>query len=156
QGTADDLVSATFARGAHVSLPGVPYQNDLVVHMTGRAGGAEVAYGRTCAFDLVDGERPPQPHLYLARTVKWAAAAAAPTMARVGGAGWAAADGSGLYVAGADLAGAPVGAIDRFDPRTGTYDSFAGLAPRVGPAVAPLGDGRIVVVGGADPATGKP
>ncbi|HTJ42550.1 MAG TPA: kelch repeat-containing protein [Kofleriaceae bacterium] len=156
-GANDDLVAATFARGAQVSLPGVPYEPNLVVHMTGRASGAEVAYGRTCAFDLVEGQPLPEPHLYLSRTVKWAAVDAAPVASRVGGSGWPAADGSGLYVAGLDgPAGAPVTQIDRFDPRTATYESFGGVVARVEPAVAPLGDGRIVIVGGRDPSSGAP
>jgi Galactose oxidase, central domain len=154
QGAADDLVAATFAKGVHVSLPGVPYGNSLVVHMTGRNAGAEVAYGRTCAFDLIEGSTPPQPHLYLSRTVTWAPAAAAPTPARVAGAGWTASDGSAVFVAGADAAGAPITAVDRFDARTGAYVGFDGVTPRVAPAVAQLGDGRIVVVGGAAPGTG--
>jgi hypothetical protein len=42
-GDAADLVSQTFGAGQHVSLPGVPFGDDLVIHMTG-----SVAYGRSC------------------------------------------------------------------------------------------------------------
>jgi hypothetical protein len=49
-GDADDLVSQTFAAGQHVTLPGVPFGDDLVIHMTGSVGTSEVAYRhrRTC------------------------------------------------------------------------------------------------------------
>ena len=154
QGSADDLVAATFARGVHVSLPGVPYQSNLVVHMTGRASGAEVAYGRTCSFDLVQGQPLPSPHLYLSRTVTWSPIDGAPTATRIGGAAFPASDGSALFAAGVDASGAPVTSIDRYDPRTDTFQAIDGAVARLGPAVAPLGDGRLVVVGGADPSSG--
>jgi hypothetical protein len=154
QGSADDLVAATFAAGVHVSLPGVPYETNLVVHMTGRATGAEVAYGRTCSFDLSPDQPLPEPHLYLSRTVTWSAIPSAPTADRIGGSGWPAADRSVLFVGGVDASGAPVTQIDRYDPRTNTYATIDGAVGRDGPAVATLGDGRVVLVGGADPKTG--
>jgi hypothetical protein len=75
---------------------------------------------------------------------------------RVGGTGWTAADGSVIYLGGTDAAGAPVTQVDHFDPRAATYDSFDGLTPRLGAAMALLGDGRVVVIGGADPTSGAP
>jgi hypothetical protein len=86
----------------------------------------------------------------------WAGVTSASTAVRIGGAGFAATDGSGLFLAGLGADGSPVTRVDRYDPRTDTYESFTGTAARVGPAVAPLGDGRLVVIGGADPMTGAP
>jgi large repetitive protein len=157
EGQPDDLVSASFARGTPVSLAGVPYQPDLVVHMTGQVAGAEVAYGRTCAFDLEEGQPPPAPHLYFARNVRWAASAGVGSPTRTGGFAWTASDGSGAFLGGADAAGAGLTTVDRFDPRTGAYQTLADpLLARTGPAEAPLGDGRLVVLGGTDPIGGAP
>ena len=51
-GAATPLVSATFTAGQTLALDGVPIEDDLVVHMVGRAVGAEIAYGRTCRFAI--------------------------------------------------------------------------------------------------------
>src|SRR5206468_3943763 len=152
-----------------VSLPGLSYEPNLVVHMTGRASGAEVAYGRTCAFDLVEGQPLPQPHLYLSRTVKWAAVASAPIAPRLGGAGFTAADGSALSVAvtqsdgkvavigGRDVNGALVATVLEIRSDAGAIalrEVRADLATRREDATATrLGDAvgaPILVVGGVD------
>ncbi|MCE9577922.1 MAG: hypothetical protein K8W52_32625 [Deltaproteobacteria bacterium] len=156
-GDPGDLASATFPRGRAVELTNVPFGTDLVVHLAGQVGGSEVAYGRTCAFDLVAGAPTPTPHLYFARTVKWATAAAPAIATRTGGFAWAAADGSGVFVGGADPAtGAPAVAIDRFDPSSGGFVDVADLAARTGAAFTPFPGGRALAVGGTDPATGDP
>ena len=49
-GSADDLVSASFAGGQPLELTGVPFADDLVIHLSGQIGGSEIAYGRTCTF----------------------------------------------------------------------------------------------------------
>ena len=155
-GDPDDLVSATFARGRAVELTNVPFGADLVVHLAGEVAGSEVAYGRTCAFDLVAGVAPPAPHLYFARTVKWATSAT-PAVARRGGFAWTTADGSGLFVGGAEgTTAAPAIAMDRFDPRVGAFAAVDDLAARWGAAFTRFPGGRALAVGGIDTATGEP
>jgi len=68
-----DIASKTFARGQPLVLDGVPFGDDLVIHMTGRAGTStsEVAYGRTCQFQVRADGRIPSPHLFFARAVKF-------------------------------------------------------------------------------------
>lgn len=150
-----DLVAARFERGETVELPGIPYADDLVVHLEGLTGAAQTAYGRTCSFDLRPGVPPPSPHLYFARPVKWADAPRAPARVRIGGWALVAADGSGLFGGGETAADPmPVAEIDRFDPRTGEASEPVPLEPRTGAAAARLGDGRIVIIGGVDPGTG--
>jgi hypothetical protein len=156
-GDPDALVSAAFARGQEVVLPDVPFDEDLVVHLTGRIGATEVAYGRTCVFEVAAGREPPAPHLYFARTVKWGDSLAPPTATRTGGTALAAADGSALYLGGTDPADdSLVDMVDRFDPATGAFAAIAPLAPRRAGTFASLGDGRVLAIGGIDDTTSEP
>lgn len=148
-GTDTPIVLATFQRDEALVLDGVPFDDDLVVRLIGRRAGADLAYGRTCTFDLTERGEPPSPHLWFTRTVHWADAVAAPVPARTGGQTWTAADGS-LVVALGEAAGSVATAIDRFDPRTGTWIGVTQVAPRRGGVVAPLGDGSAFLVGGRD------
>lgn len=150
-GAPTDLLSETFVRGQAVELDAVPEGEDLVVHLTGRLGGADVAYGRTCAFTIADGEPAPTPHLWFARTVKWGDVGTTQVAVRHGGVAVAYHDGSALFVGGRDAADAPVTALERFDPLTGQLGKAADVAARLGAAVATLGDGRVVILGGEDP-----
>jgi hypothetical protein len=154
-----DVASASFVHGQTVELSGVPFADDLVVHMTGRVGTSEVAYGRTCSFAFSPDVPAPQPHLFFAREVKFAQLAEAPE-GRVGGTAITYHDGSGLLVGGVDPAN-PMSAIadvERFDPRTGELRLLATSdMPRLGSVAATLGtasDAQIALIGGFDPATG--
>jgi hypothetical protein len=53
------LLSVSFAPGAEANLDDVPFADDLVIHLTGRIGATDVAYGRTCAFALAPDAPPP-------------------------------------------------------------------------------------------------
>jgi hypothetical protein len=151
-GDVDDLVRKSFVRGEPLELPGVPLADDLVIHLSGRAGGAEIAYGRTCALDLRSNPTLAPPHLYFSRIVKWAAAPApVTTPQRTGGLAFAARDGSAIFLDGSAGAGGPlVSGVDHFDPRQGAWDAFSGadFTPRAGAVVAALGDGSALVIGG--------
>lgn len=152
-GAPDNLVDRTFVSGQTLELDEVPYGENLVVHMIGRVAGAEVAVGRTCPFAIRPDEPPPSPHLYFARTVRWADSAMPTSGARLGGSALTHVDGSGLYIGGLDPAGAPIVTIDQFDALAGRFTALADVTPRRGGATAALGDGRVVIVGGIDPAT---
>lgn len=157
-GSTVDIVSATFPRGSAIELAGVPFADDLVMHMTGRFGTSEVAYGRTCRFALRADGRVPIPHLFLSRTVKFGAISTKP-LARVGGTAITFSDGSGLLVGGhaPDDPNDPVEQVERFDPNTAEYELLHDIASRVGAVTALLGDqadSRIVVIGGTDAVTG--
>lgn len=144
-GSERDLASVSFTPGQRVELTGVPFDDALVVHMTGFVGGADVAYGRTCAFAAAPDQPAPAPHLLFARNVKFASLAALPP-ARTGGAALALADGRALIVGG-DRAVA-----ERYDARTGALSEVAGLLPRTGGAAATLGQGaaeRVAIAGDA-------
>jgi hypothetical protein len=154
-GDPDVLVAEMFFPGDRLELPGVPYGENLVVHMRGWFSGDEVAYGRTCRFAVRPDETPPTPHLYFAETGKWAESATPPMAVRIGGAALTHRDGSGVYLGGlADQS--PVAAVDRFDALAGSFDTVASLATRSGAAAARLGDGRIVIAGGIDQSTLAP
>jgi hypothetical protein len=152
EGSSTDLLSASFARGDSIELRGVPEGDDLVLHMTGRLNGGDVAYGRTCAFDLGD-DTPPAPHLWFARTVKWGDIDASPAAVRIGGRAITYRDGSVLFAGGDDETSQPVADLERFDPDRGVLERVAGLTSRRNATYATLGDGRLVVVGGTDPLT---
>lgn len=154
-----DLVSATFSRGEAIEIPNVPYADDLVFHMTGRVGTNEVAYGRTCAFAMRADGRLPEPHIYFSRLVKFGALALRP-LARQGGVALTYNDGSGLLVGGTNPNDPEdsIEQVERYDPSTGEYETLHDIVPRIGSAIATLGevtDAHVVVIGGLDPATGQ-
>jgi hypothetical protein len=161
-GASVDLASQTFTHGQTVQLTSVPFADDLVVHLTGRVGQSEVAYGRTCSFALASGEADPQPHLLFAREVKFATLALpTPPEGRIDGAAIAYHDGSGLVVGGVDPTNPtlPVADLERFDPRSGQLRVLATTPnPRLGAVAAAVGtgsDAQVVMIGGLDPATGQ-
>lgn len=150
EGESEPLVSSVFRRGETLELPGVPYGENLVVHMTGRVNSAEIAYGRTCRFAVRAGEDAPAPHLYFARTVRWARSEVPPSAIRIGGAALTSRNGSALYFGGRDEAAVNLLGADRFDPTTGEFAELTQLAPRRNGSAANLGDGRVILVGGVD------
>lgn len=148
EGDPEDIVAQTFTRGEVIELVGVPFADDLVIHMSGRIGASEVAYGRTCSFRLSPTDQP-SPHLFFSRSVKFAALELTPR-SRSGGQALTYHDGSGLLVAG-DTA-----VIERFDPRTGEYSEVTEVAPRSRAVATELGvvDPRIALIGGVDNGAG--
>ena len=161
QGALLDVTSKTFARGQPLELEGVPYGDDLVIHMTGRVGASvsEAAYGRTCAFQVRADGRIPTPHLFFSRTVRFGSMATTP-IAREAGFAITYSDGSAVLIGGQtpDTKDA-IRQVERFDPSTGEYKALDDVSPRKGAAIALLApaeiaeEPRIAVVGGLDAAT---
>ena len=158
-GSPTDLDSQTFAKGSQVSLPGVAFGSDLVIHMTGKVGSSEIAYGRTCSLSIsASGATPPSPHLFFAREVKFADLdLALQPEPRMDGVAITDVEGAGLILGGTDpTTSAPLGEIERFDPQTGALVVLATtpeVTPRSGAVAAKLGtggDARIALIGGAD------
>ena len=154
-----DITSATFQHGDTIELPGVPFGDDLVVHMVGRVGSAEVAYGRTCEFSTRPDARIPTPHLFFSREVKFGELSQH-SLPRLGGDAMMYRDGSGLIVGGflPDEMNQPkaVAQVERYDPNTATYDVLHDVSRRIDAASALVGTGpdtRMVIVGGLDEAT---
>ncbi len=159
EGAELDLISATFSRGEAIEIPNVPYADDLVFHMTGRVGTSEVAYGRTCPFVIRADGRLPEPHIFFSRLVKFGGMSLRP-LAREGGIALTYNDGSGLLVGGTNPNDPTdsIEQVERFDPSTGEYETLHDIVPRIGAAIATLGevtDAHVVVIGGLDPATGQ-
>jgi hypothetical protein len=150
-----DLVSQSFARGEPLELAGAPFGDDLVLHVSGFVGASNVAYGRSCAFEVAPGGTPPAPHVFFSRSVKFASLGIAP-VTRLGGAGISYLT-TGLLVGGDDERGDPVSKVERFDPLSGGLTVLGEVAPRDGAVQALIGSSpqRVVVIGGAsgaDPA----
>lgn len=145
-----DLVSQTFARGAALELQGVPFGDDLVVHMSGFIGaGPSIAYGRTCTVVVSPSAAPPAPHLFFSLGVKFASLDIAPEP-RVGGLGIAY-QGTALLVGGTDVLNKTlVTDVERFDPLTGTLAKYGTVLARDRAVYALLGSSppRAVVIGG--------
>jgi hypothetical protein len=154
QGDPLPLATRTFQPGEDIELPDVPYGENLVIHMIGRVGPNEVAVGRTCPFSLRVGEDPPTPHLYFARTVKWAKWLDNRTLrpdTRDDATALTDTAGNAVYIGGVDQTSAALEGIDRFDAMNGMFDEVAKVNPRRNAAAATLGDGLIAVVGGTTP-----
>ena len=157
-GAAGDLVSQTFATGSVVELPGVPFGDDLVIHLVGKVGSSEIAYGRTCPIVIAADAAAPSPHLYFAREVKFGDLdLTLQPEQRLHGTAITDVAGAGLILGGTNAALLqPIGEIERFDPQTGELDLLASppeVTARFGAVAAALGvggDTRIAVIGGTD------
>jgi hypothetical protein len=136
-----NLREADFEVGQSPELPNVPYGTDLVVHFEATTDGRISAYGRTCAFDYLEGASPDELHLYMARIGRWAEAEA-PAGFGSGGFAFAMADG------GAGFVGA--GSLTRYDVRANQYLPADTDLQREQAAFVALDDGRALVIGGTD------
>ncbi|HUJ63477.1 MAG TPA: hypothetical protein VLX92_33490 [Kofleriaceae bacterium] len=151
-GSTVDLTSATFSHGQVVQVAGVPFADDLVVHMTGFTGASEEAYGRTCEFAATADGASPAPHVLFSRSVKFAQLAVTPDL-RIGGTSVTYHDGSAIIVGGTDPAdNTPQLDVEHYDPRTNSYDVVGTLDNTRTEAIATLlgtGDAaQVVVIGG--------
>jgi hypothetical protein len=146
-GADSSLSSRAFTHGQALELSGVSFGNDLVIHLSGVAGGVEIAYGRSCAFNLTADSQPlVAPHVYFSRIVKWATGATPAAAARTHGLAYTAPDGSAV-IAGGDAAET---SVERFDPTSGAFVTAAAQSPaRTGSVLAPLADGSALRIGGA-------
>jgi hypothetical protein len=143
------LVFHMFQSGQTLELPGAPFGDDLVVHMTGLVGSSTVGYGRTCKLKVAPGATPPAPHLFFSRITRFATIEAMPTD-RVGGLGIAY-QGSALLLGGIGADGLPVDEVERFDPVTGQVTPNGSVLARTHPVEALIGMSppRVIVLGGA-------
>lgn len=137
-----NVASQTFERGAPLEIDGVLFGDDLVIHMAGFDGDTQVAYGRSCAFEVDPDKAPPSPHVFFSRTQKFAPTVLVPA-SRDGGGGISFL-GSGLFVGGT------VPQIERFDPATGELALVDTVSERTGAVEALIGKSspRVILLGG--------
>jgi hypothetical protein len=152
-GQSQALVTKTFKRGDAIEITDAPLGDDLVIHMTGRIGGSDVAYGRSCVFSATSNAPLPAPHIYFSRTRSWASIAGVPNPQRTDGRATTYHDGRAMFLSGIDGTSTPISTVDEFNPSTGAFATVTNIAPRIAPLVATLGDGRILLGGGRDTAT---
>lgn len=145
---AGEETSVTIPLGEPLELSGADYGSDLVVHLSGLAGETETAYGRTCATELTPDrlQQNPEIHLYLSRIVKWASEPAEVASEPTGVLSYTLPDGRAAFVGGW-----PTPMAGRFDPEDGAFvDLAAALETRRGAVLAPLSDGRALLIGGVN------
>lgn len=147
------LVAQTFVRGQTIGLTQVPRRDKLVLHLTGRTSGAEVAYGRSCPFSLAEDGALPVVHVYFSRTVSWASRGTT-LLARNEGLAVPYPDGSAVFLGGTDASGAALSSLERFVPNTAQVSSVPNLSPRGQTVASVLGDGRVVIAGGMELSSG--
>jgi hypothetical protein len=147
-GSDGDLVAHQFQRGQALELPGAPFGDDLVVHMTGLVGQSVFGYGRTCNLSIAPDMVPPAPHLFFSRITRFATMATVPA-ARLGGLGIAF-EGGALLLGGAASDGTAVAQVERFDPVTGQLTTVGPVRARARPVEALLGMSppHVIVIGG--------
>ena len=146
-GNERDLVSQTFAQGEPLEMAGVPFGDDLVIHMAGYVGASNIAYGRSCAFAVTPTGRTRTPHLFFSRSVKFADLGVLP-LARTGGLGIAY-RGAALLVGGSDGDQAQQ-TVEMFDPMTGGLAPLGLVSARKQAVHAQVGTSppRVAVIGG--------
>jgi hypothetical protein len=142
-GSEQDLTSRSFDPGEQIELDEVAFDDALVVHLSGQVGGTPAAYGRTCTFAVAPTGPPPRPHLWFARSVRFASLDVVP---HEHAGGIAMEDDGGVLLAGGDDS-----TIERFDPMVGALVTLGQLVPRRGAVAARLGTAgaqRIAIAGG--------
>ena len=141
-----------FKRGQALELSGLPFGDDLVVHMWGpdRDVTDNIAYGRTCVVSVAADAPVPEPHLFFSRKGKFATLDIRP-VTRVAGLSIPYL-GSALLIAGHDDDG-PVTEVERFDPSTGEFHPVGMVGQRDQAVQAlftpPNGPQRALVIGGS-------
>lgn len=147
-GNASDLVSQTPSKGAPLTLPSIPFGDDLVLHMLGTRSSSSVAYGRSCAFTVAATSTSVQPHLFFSRTAKFASTRHSPELRQRGfGVSFG---GRGIFAGGDEIPGASAN-IEIYDPATDAVSTLPGLGKHARGAAALVGSpvARVVVLGGA-------
>lgn len=151
-GAEEALALVSAEPGKPPDLSGIPFGDDLVVHLSGRAGGTELAYGRTCSVDVVEGGELLEPHLYFSRLVRWGEGPDLVNSLSGSVAGVPLADsGMALFISDDDG-----GLVDIVDPSSAlggeqTRSLEASIVARAGSAVSPFAGGALVI-GGLDSA----
>jgi len=140
------------------TLSGVPFGDDLVLHLNGAKGGGDLAYGRSCAFSVPD-DNLADVHIYFSRFVFWGETAPPVVPTRTGGYAYVLDGGArAVFVGG----GPDVTDVEVFDAlETGAFTPFRRSAPdtglgvpaRTGAVLMPFGDGRALLAGGVDAST---
>ncbi len=138
----------TAAVGKSLRLSTVAFGDGLVVHLSGSLGNEELAYGRTCAVDVLNnGDEELTPHLYFSRLVRWGQGPQLVSASEGGLVGLSVAEGRLAMFLGPSQA-----EVDVVDPTSARGESVvrplrAKVIARSDATISPLGEGAIVVGG---------
>jgi hypothetical protein len=138
--------SRTPATNGALSLPSVARGSGYTVEVDATFASDVIARGRSCAFDVGAGSPPPV-GIWFSRIGRFATTSG-PASARGGAVelAW----GGGALVAGGSTDGGAVASTEVYDVATGRFGSGPALAtPRAGARAVDLGDGIVLVIGGA-------
>jgi hypothetical protein len=129
----------------------VPFGKGLVFSLQGLYRDTPIITGRSCAVDVVRGQRFPSVSIFVARLGTFTATADPPSPAHTSALAIARADGTVLIAGGLADTGGAVAAVDGYDPRSGSWSSAQPLAnPRGAAAWAELPNGAVLLAGGLD------
>ncbi|MGZ3439246.1 MAG: Kelch repeat-containing protein [Polyangia bacterium] len=129
-----------------VRLPHVPGGTGYRVEVEATFGADVLARGRSCGFD-VDAGKPPTVPIWFSRIGRFAGTAG-PDVARIDGAAFAWS--GGALVAGGSSAGTALATTESYDPAAAKFAAGPMLStPRSGARAVDLGDGSVLLVGGA-------
>jgi hypothetical protein len=134
-----------------ILLPHVPSGAADTIEVEATFGGDVLARGRSCSF-AVDAAKPPTVPVWFSRIGRFAATSG-PDVARIDATifAW----GTGALVAGGASNGAPLASSEAYDPVAARFVPGPMLStPRAGAQAVDLGDGVVLLVGGA--ASGAP
>ncbi len=135
---------------AALSVDSIPTGSGYVAELDATLGPDVVARGRSCSFSVISGMPAPTVPIYFSRVAEFAATAN-PLVPRLGAAVFST-DGGAIVAGGAGPDGSVLATSERYDPATGRFSPGPPLvAARAGAESAALPDGKVLVLGGADP-----
>jgi len=138
--------SRASAGSGTLTLPGVGAGSGYTVEVDATFAGDVVARGRSCPF-TVDASKPPAVPIWFSRIGRFATTAG-PAIARADAAVFA--WGTGALVTGGTSAGAVLASAELYDPVAGRFtDGMSLSTPRAGARAVTLGNGTVLVIGGA-------
>ena len=148
EGDDTDLLSVKDDLEDGLSLDGIPFGTDLVLHLFGERDGVEIAYGRSCAIDYTEASGPESVHIYFSRLLRWGPGPIPVVSDRIDG-HMIARENDSVVIAG----GSESVTLELFNPRTGELEAVAEAArtlARRGSTVERLAGDQAVIIGGVD------
>jgi hypothetical protein len=128
-----------------LAISDVPAGNQILFHLSGLSGTAEVAYGRTCRLAVEEGGDSFSARLYFSRVGQFRTGAEPLEPVRSAGLMYADDQGRAIVTGGSSRQ-----LVELFDPRVGEFIEHGEAQTRLAGAVAVRADGSAILAGGVD------